>query len=123
MERKVDTSRLEVHIASEVTTVHFRGPTLALHEEDAQEVANELLRLADAMNGGTLVVSLAGVTFLTSTMLGKLMALHKKLHGSGAKLVLCELRPEVQELFTIAGLHRVLDIRPDDCGRAGLPGP
>ena len=107
---------LTVEASDGVTAVHFRGPrAAALHEEVSREVAERLLELADALAGCTLVVNFSRVTFLTSTLLGKLMALHKRVRAAGGNLVLCDLRPEVYELFQVTRLHTVLDVRPRQC--------
>jgi anti-sigma B factor antagonist len=117
-----NTYELDVEARGGVTTAAFRGRKVVLNEEAAQAAAGRLFDLADQIAGRTLVLSLAGVVYLTSTMLGKLMALHKRLRAGGGKLVLCDLRPEVFEVFEVTHLHTVLDIRRADrpAGRGAL---
>src|SRR5262249_42127997 len=41
-----------------------------------------------------------------------LITLHKKLMATGRQLSICNLRPQVLEVFTITRLDRFLDLRP-----------
>ena len=114
MSPKSLSHRLDVRSYADVVLVHFTGPKVMLDEEAAQQVAEKLLKLADRLAGRTLLLSFAGVTYLTSTLLGKLMALHKRAQTAGGRLALRDLRPEVYELFQVTRLHTVLDVLPEE---------
>ena len=62
--------------------------------------------LADAISAGAsrIVVNLAGVDLITSAGLRILVATSKELSRQKGKLVLCELRPAVLQVFEISGL-------------------
>ena len=53
-------------------------------------------------------VNFENVEFLSSKVLGKLIALHKKL---GVRLILANVDPEIYEAFEITHLDRFFDIR------------
>jgi anti-sigma B factor antagonist len=75
------------------------------------ELGDELLALGAQDECSKLLLSLAGVTYLSSAMLGKLVSLHKQLEAKGGKLALCELGPAVQEIVTLMKLNKILDVR------------
>jgi anti-anti-sigma factor len=124
-------AHLETQTLGYLTTVRLLGREVALHEELAQEVGAELLDLAEGKAGHTLVVSLGNVAFLTSTVLAKLTALHKRLQAGGGHLVLCDISSKLNEPFRVTRLDLVLDVRPSEtletiaarsAGPGGKPG-
>jgi anti-anti-sigma factor len=52
------------------------------------------------------------VTRLTSTGLGKLLVLLKRVRASGGQLAVDNAEPEVYEVFQVTRLVPVLDVRP-----------
>jgi len=109
--------RLVVEAQGPVTTAHFEGQDIVLGEEAAKEAVEELSSLA----GGTVVLSLAGVVYLDSAALGKLVFLQKHLRAAGRSLVLCDLSSAVRDRFAYTRLDKYLDIRPGEPPEA--PGP
>lgn len=57
-------------------------------------------------------LNLAELTFMDSTGLSLLVAVHKRTHSSGGELVIFSPTRPVQRLFAIAGLDAVFTIRP-----------
>jgi anti-sigma B factor antagonist len=51
------------------------------------------------------------LTYVSSSMLGKLISLNKEVKAKGGKLALCQLTPTVQEIFALMKLNEVLDVR------------
>ena len=66
-----------------------------MNADNVEEIGAELLALAADPANKQMVLNLAGVEFLFSTALGKLVALEKKLQAQRGTLRLCELRPVV----------------------------
>jgi len=60
-----------------------------------------------------LLVDLSGVEYVSSAGLRVLLATSKKLNAQGGKLVLCGLKPYVQEVFEVAGFTSIFEILPD----------
>ncbi len=85
----------------------------SLDERLVQIVRAELHDLMDELGGGRLYLNLEQVDYLNSTALGVFVGLHNKLHGLGGQLVLCKPSAQVAEIFLIARLYKVLDIRPE----------
>lgn len=86
----------------------------SLNEFNAERVGQLLSGLALDHADKNVVLDLNGIQYLTSTILGHLMALHKKLRTTGGKLSLENLRPAVKDVFHATLLDQVLDIRADD---------
>ena len=61
-----------------------------------------------------LLVSFRGVDFMSSAMIGQVVMLHKKCKADNIKLKLCDICPQVLEVFTITRLNKLLDIQKDE---------
>jgi anti-anti-sigma factor len=111
--------------------VECRGPVLAVsfgsdRDSDAEAtndaIAEKLFELAGRAEGRTLQLSLGEVPFLSSGMLGKFVALHKRLRAVGGTLALCDLNPAVREQLCRTRLDRILNVTPPE-SPALLAGP
>ena len=91
--------------------VHLVGCPV-LNELSSPAVGEELLALADGQEGAQFLLDLGAVEFLTSTMLGMLVSLHKKLRAAGGSLVVYDASPDVYEVFETARLNQVFEVRP-----------
>lgn len=78
-----------------------------------QEVGEELRR-AVAAPAGQVFIDFSAVTQVGSALLAQLIDLNNSLRASGGRLVLCGLRPEVRNLFTVTQADQMLTIREDD---------
>jgi anti-sigma B factor antagonist len=73
-------------------------------------VGKELYALAAEAGWRHLLINFVGVDYLSSTFLSKLLSLKKRLEKRDGKLKLCEICPEVREVFAITKIDTVLDI-------------
>jgi anti-anti-sigma factor len=97
--------------AGEVTVVRFTPSCgRCLDDETIKEIADRLYRLQADEGGRRLVINLANVERLDSLLLGKLVSLHKRALASGGTLVLCELNPQLYEVFQTLQLTGFLRI-------------
>jgi anti-sigma B factor antagonist len=60
------------------------------------------------------LLDMTAVGFLTSTALGKLVILHKKLKGVQGELKICGLRASIESIFRITRLDTLFDIHADE---------
>ena len=97
--------------SGDVTVVHFTGSKVSLDEETLDHVHDELFALADEPSESDVFLDLGNVNYLTSTTLGALVSLHKKLLARGRHLTLGNLSPQVHEVFTVTRLDKLLDLR------------
>jgi len=105
--------RLEVNEVGDVTVVHFRDQKI-IEDLRIQELGQELFQLVETEKRKKLVLNFSSVDFLSSAALGKLITLDKKVKASSGVLKLCNIRPEIYEVFAITKLNRLFDIRRDE---------
>lgn len=90
---------LDIDIIGEVTVARFTERNI-LDERSVDAISQELYRLAEG-SCAAIILNFAAVQGLSSTMVGKLFALHKRLRSKGKRLVLCSIGPELREVFEV----------------------
>lgn len=90
-----------------VTVVRCDYPHLAL------ECRDTLYGLVETQGVRRLVLDLGQVRSVASVALGVLVSLNRKMSQAGGQIRFCGLDPNVQYLFQITTLDRILDIEPD----------
>lgn len=88
----------------EVVVGEFSVPRLS-DDQNVEQLGQDLFALVDQFDKRKVVLSLANVEYLTSSVLGKLITLHRKMHRHKGRLVLCDLQPEVNEVMRVSRLH------------------
>jgi anti-anti-sigma factor len=83
-----------------------------LHEDNAQIFDAQIASLVEKQQGQHLILNLAAVEYLTSTVLGKLVSLHHRLRQQGGRLTVTNTQAVVWEIFTVTRLNQVLDVHP-----------
>ena len=81
-----------------------------LQEADIQGLENSIMALIEQVSGINLIINFCNVKFLTSSALGLLIRVIKKMHETGGKLKLCSIDPKIFEVFTITRLDKVFEI-------------
>jgi anti-sigma B factor antagonist len=109
----VTLKRLDVSEVGDVTVVHFRDQTI-IDDLGIQETGQELFQLVDKDGRRKLLLNFASVGFMTSEALGKLITLNKKVKGQGGVVKMCNIRPEIHQVFTVTRLDRLFDIQKDE---------
>ena len=69
--------------------------------------------LVELDNRKTILLDFAGVEFLSSAALGKLITFDRKVKTSKGRLKMCGVAPGILEVFQVTKLNKVFDIRPD----------
>jgi len=100
---------LELAELGDVTLIRCRQSRI-IDEQQAQQIGDLFQVLSQDQRRKKCVVNLEGVEAMTSSMVGKLIALHKRLRAAGGQLVVCSVSPELC-VFEIGGLKKVFDIR------------
>jgi anti-anti-sigma factor len=93
----------------DIRVVKFNLPEL-LEEGTIREISAQLHQLVEQSAGLRLVLNLDTVQKLSTRMLGTFIALHKILHQSGGRLVLCGVDRQLWEIFAILKLPQLLCI-------------
>ena len=115
-----DPSQLDVEHIGDVTVVRFVG-TKILDERSVQDAGEQLYRLVDELGTRKVLLSFRNVEYLSSALLGKLITLNKMLNAVGGRLRLCNLDPQIVEVFEITKLNKLFIIdRDEEEGLAGV---
>jgi len=102
----------------DVTVVHFRDQ-LIIEDLGIHEMGQELFHLVEGEDRKKLVLNFSAVGFMSSAALGKLITLDKKVKARGGVLKLCNIRPEIYEVFAITRLDRLFSIKDDESDALG----
>jgi anti-anti-sigma factor len=105
--------RLHSEQVGNVTVVSFTEREL-LDELMIQKLGEQLLSLAAGVERRSLLVDMGGVERFSTTMLCKLIALHKKLKNAGGRLILCRIDPRIYEIFRIFNFRRLIPIYQEE---------
>ena len=82
-----------------------------LDEVDIASIGERLDALLAQTDGPPLLVlDFARVRHMSSSALGMLITLHKKIRDRGGRLALCDVHPEIYEVFLITKLSEVFHI-------------
>lgn len=110
--RRIETRQVNSN-AGEVTVVRFVDRKI-IEPSQIEELGSELASLVEDEGRKFILIDFARVEFLSSAALNKLINVHNKLTPLGGKLKMCNLRRELEEVFVITRLNRLLDIRTDE---------
>lgn len=84
----------------------------SLTDANIDLAGEQLYSLVESEAGTHLALDLANVDFLTSTALGKLVSVHRKLKAKGGRFTLENVQPRIREIFAITALDRVIEFGP-----------
>ncbi|MFM7034803.1 MAG: STAS domain-containing protein [Planctomycetia bacterium] len=104
--------RIDVSEQGPVTVVQIVDRKI-LDESAIQELGCEILSLIDQDGKRSVALDFSHVEFLSSSALGKLITLDRRMKSHGGRLALCSIRPEILEVFQITKLNKVFDIHKD----------
>lgn len=87
----------------DIVVVQF-GVSHINDEENIEELGHELFLLPDQFGFLKIVLNMSGVEYVTSSVVGKMITLHRKLHRNGGKMVISNLTPGVQDVLDASRL-------------------
>jgi anti-sigma B factor antagonist len=94
---------------NEVTLMDSR----ILDETVIGQLGEALNTIADEMEKPNIILNFEHVNYLSSAVLGKLVALRKRVVEGKGRVVLCGLKPDIFEIFKITQLNKVFEIYGD----------
>ncbi len=104
---------LEMQQIGETTIVRFKRRTL-LESTAIEAIGEHLLQLSSEAGRRTFLLNFSGVESLTSGMLGKFVALHRKLNDAGGRLAFCCVDPFLMQIFKIVQVPQLIPIHADE---------
>src|SRR6266481_1180165 len=105
--------RLEVEPIGDVTVVNFIDRKI-LDEQNIQIIGEQLFSLVDTEHVKKMLLNFCNVEYLSSAALGKLITLNKKVNAAGGKLVLCNIDPQIYEVFEITKLNKLYNTQKEE---------
>ena len=103
----MESNGLVISKIMDVTIVDFKISSI-LDSAAVEGIGTELYKLVDEQALRRIVVDFSGVRFLSSQMLGVLIAAHKKSAAIGGTIIFCGLRPELFKIFKIMKLEKLM---------------
>jgi len=104
---------LIVHDIHGVTVVDFSGLTI-LDQTTVESISRRLDELVEVKDRRKLLLEFSEVKFLSSSLLGALISLHKKVTARNGRIVITSLRPELQKVFKIAKIEKLFEFYDDE---------
>src|SRR3954463_6568184 len=105
--------RLEVEDIGDVTVVNFTDKKI-LDEQNIQVIGEQLFSLVDELGRRKLLLNFGNVEYLSSAALGKFITLNKKVNAAGGRLILCNIDPQIYEVFEITKLNKLFNIQKEE---------
>jgi anti-sigma B factor antagonist len=105
--------RLELEELGDVTVVSFTDRKI-LDEQNIQIIGDQLFSLVDEQGRKKILLNFGNVEYMSSAALGKLITLNKKVNTAGGRLVLCNIDPQIREVFEITKLDKLFVIKSDE---------
>lgn len=87
----------------DVVVARFEVTRLA-EDQNIEQLGHDLFALVEQYDRRKVILSLGSVEYLTSSVLGKLITMHRKMHRCQGRVFLCDLRPEVREVLRLSRL-------------------
>jgi anti-sigma B factor antagonist len=105
---------LRIEEEGDVTVAKFVTQAI-MDERVIRIIGQALYREVEQMGHDQLVLDFSDVRHFSSALLAVLIELNKRIKATKGRLVLCGLRPELQEVFIVTKLNGTLKIVPDTC--------
>lgn len=84
-----------------------------LEESRIRQVGDDMIALLSKTEEEGVLLDFHGVVFMSSAMLGTLIRFHKKCKEYKVELRLCNIAPEIFQVFKLTRLDKVFDIHDE----------
>ena len=101
---------LRIKKQNDVAVVSFATSRI-LDQSNVQQLGEEFDALVAQLKLAKIVVNFAGVTYMSSAVMGKLVGLLKRSKAAGGKLILCGIEESIFEIFEIMRFDKMFEIR------------
>ena len=104
--------RINVEYAENATITTFTSESI-LEEKDIQALRESIMSVIEQAERINLILDFCNVRFLSSSVLGLLIRISKKIYERDGQLRLCNINPKIHEVFKITRLTKIFDIHKD----------
>jgi anti-sigma B factor antagonist len=101
------------HEVKNEVRVIFVDEVRLLDESTIGQCYREILDIIEKTEESNALLHFGRVTFMSSSALGMVIRLSKKCKEYKIALKLCNIAPDIRQVFKITGLDKILDIYPD----------
>ena len=81
-----------------------------------EQCKREIIELLDTTEESNLLIHFGRVTFMSSAALGMLIRVSKKCKEYDIALKLCNISPDIRQVFKITSMDKILEIHDDAVG-------
>lgn len=104
--------RISVDYVDKATIVGFVDEKI-LEEQDIAALQDTIMSIIEQSENLKLVLDFGNVRFLSSSVLGLLIRISKRVYEKNGKLRLCNIDKKIYEVFKITRLTKTFDIYQD----------
>ncbi len=104
---------IAINVVDDICVVHLLDNRI-VDDMNIYELGLELFSLVEQNGYSKILLNFTSVGFLSSAALGKLIMLYKKVAVRNGVLKLCNIAPDIRELFTMMNLDRIFEICPNE---------
>jgi anti-anti-sigma factor len=105
----ITKSNIFVEHTPEATIVTLNDQRI-LHDEQIKEIEKAIMLVVDQARRLDMILDFCHVRFMSSSFLGLLIKIHKKICERKGRLQLCNVDENLYKIFEITQLNKVLDI-------------
>ncbi|OGZ69487.1 MAG: hypothetical protein A3D44_03655 [Candidatus Staskawiczbacteria bacterium RIFCSPHIGHO2_02_FULL_42_22] len=80
-----------------------------MKKEDIDAMGRELVKLID-VGAHEMVVNFENIEYMSSAAIAKFIRIQRRISDRGGKLVLCQIPPQIYEVFEITRFHHLFKI-------------
>ena len=104
--------RIQTGKTGDVHLVVFKDKKI-LDDTVLDEIKTEIMSLIGKASGPDMLLDFGNVEFMSSAMLGLLGQLHRKITTGQGRLKMCNIRPEIFQVFKLTNLDKLFSIHKD----------
>jgi anti-sigma B factor antagonist len=104
--------KISVEYEKNATVVSFTDEKI-LEEKDIKALQDSIMSVVEQAERINLILDFGNVRFLSSSVLGLLIRLSKRIYERDGQLKLCNINPKIFEIFKITRLTTTFDIHKD----------
>lgn len=111
---------ISVEYSEYATIITFTADKI-LEQKEILSLGESIMAVVEQADGINLILDFINVKYLSSTVLGLLIRIFKRVNESRGNFRLCNIKPEILKIFKITRLTKVFDIYEDvEAAMAGL---
>ena len=104
-----EAALLKISKQNDVAVVAFRTSRI-LDQSNVQQLGEEFDDLIKKHHFKKIVINFDKIHYMSSAVMGKLVALHKQTKAAGGELRLCNIAPSIHEIFEIMRFDKLFSI-------------